>query len=141
MVRCILADDQAVLRMAMRMRLELDATVTIVAEADSGTQALDLLLNEPADVAILDMRMPGLTGLEVAEQARRAGNTTPLILLTALEPDSIQSALAAGVAGLVSKDSPLDVLIDAIFAVTAGRQYVDPAWIPPAGGLTERGDL
>jgi DNA-binding NarL/FixJ family response regulator len=125
--RVVIADDHPAMRYGIRLRLELDAGATVVGEADNGVLALQLLHDLRPDIAVVDMRMPGLDGIEVATRARREGLSTRVIVLTALADTAlVQRALAAGVRGYVDKLSPTEVLVRAIEAVMAGDRFVDP---------------
>lgn len=126
--RVLLADDHPALRTGIRARLEIDAVAVVVAEAGDGVHALELVQEHQPDLALLDLRMPGLDGVEVAEQILRRRLPTRVVLLTALtDVELIQHALEVGVRGYVDKGSHLDVMVAAVQAVAAGQRFVDPS--------------
>lgn len=122
-VTCLIADDHpAVLDSITHVLLE--SGIDVVAQVRDGTQALRELEQNPPDVAVVDVGMPGLTGVEVA---RAIGDRVPIILYTE-EADRalVVEALDAGARGFVLKEAPLDDLLRAIEVVVAGGLYVDP---------------
>lgn len=124
--QCIVADDHPAIRAAIRLHIEAAGVATVIAEAGDGEHALDLLRTRP-DLAVLDMRMPILTGIEVATAARNEGISTPIVLLTAIVARHVlETAVDAGIEGFVSKESALNVLADAARALLNGSRYIDP---------------
>ena len=79
MIRIVLADDQALVRQGIRALVELTREVEVVAEAQDGDEALQLIRQHRPAVALLDVRMPGMTGVEVLTALRRLGDTTPVV--------------------------------------------------------------
>jgi DNA-binding NarL/FixJ family response regulator len=125
--RVVVADDHPALRAGIRVRLEIDQVAQVLAEAVDGSEALELVESLRPDIAVLDVRMPGLDGVEVAEQINLRGLPTHVVLLTGLtDTELVQRALDVGVRGYVDKLSRLDVLVAAIRAVFAGERFVDP---------------
>lgn len=122
-VTCLIADDHpAVLDSITHVLVE--SGIDVVAQVRDGTQALRELERDPPDVAVVDVGMPGLTGVEVA---RAIGDRVPIILYTG-EADRalVVEALDAGARGFVLKEAPLDDLVRAIEVVAGGGVYVDP---------------
>lgn len=137
--RVVLADDHPALRAGIRARLEIDESAVVVGEASDGERALDLVQQLRPDVALLDLRMPGLDGIEVATRIRMQGLPTHVVLLTALtDTELVQHALDVGVRGYVDKGSHLDVMVAAVRAVAAGERYVDPSLL--AGFVASSGE-
>ena len=151
MIRVVLADDQAVVRDGLVLLLSASADVTVVAAAADGRDAVDLVLEHRPDVALLDLRMPGLDGAQVtAELASQAPEVRVLVLTTFADDDAILPALRAGALGYLTKDASGEELLAAIREVAAGRTALDPsvqrrlvelvsrpaaaATPPPAGG-------
>ena len=124
-MRILLADDHPVLRAGLRSVLSREPDLQIVAEEGDGTAALASLLALKPDVAVLDIQMPGLSGLEVA---RRLGDSRTAIVLLSLhrEEQDVQSALDAGVLGYVVKDDLTADLVQAIRAAGRGDMYISP---------------
>lgn len=125
---CVLVDDHPALRAGLRLKLELEAVVGVVAEAGSGDEGLRLIRTLRPDVALVDMRLPGMSGIELIEAARESELPTRIVLLTALgERDLVERAFAAGADGYVSKDSELEVVVQAVQVALSGRRFVDPS--------------
>lgn len=123
----VIADDHPLYRdalaQAVRRRPELD----LVAVATDGRTALEEIRRLTPDVAVLDMRMPGLRGLDVVEALTRDGSPTRVLVLSAaLESAVVYAAVAAGAAGYWSKDAERDTICDAIAAVARGEDVLDP---------------
>jgi DNA-binding NarL/FixJ family response regulator len=127
-IRVVLADDHALLRQGVRSLLELTREVQVVAEAESGRDALALILQHHPAVALLDVRMPGLSGVEVVAELRKAGDKTPVVLLTTFDDDAaLLEGVRAGISGFLLKDVGVDSLLAALKTVSAGGTLVLPA--------------
>lgn len=128
--RLVIADDHQLVREALSRLLDREADMQVLAECTDGTTAVAEIHRLRPDVAVLDMSMPGLTGLEVA--ARICGDDgvpeTQVVMLTARRaPELARRAIAQGVKAIVLKDDAFDDLLHAIRAVVAGRQFVSAA--------------
>ncbi len=124
----ILADDHQVVREALRLLLEAQADFQVLAEAGDGLVTAQLVEKYKPDVLVLDIMMPGLSGLEVARKVRRYSPNTRIIVLSMYDAESyVVDALGAGVAGYVLKKSSGQDLISAIRQVLAGNVYLSPA--------------
>lgn len=118
MVRIYLAEDQVMIAQALQMLLELETDFEVVGIAADGKAALNGILDSKPDVALLDIEMPGLTGLEVADQLALLEKSVKVIILTTFaRPKYFEQAIKAQVAGYLLKDSPSETLISAIRAV------------------------
>jgi DNA-binding NarL/FixJ family response regulator len=105
LLTCVLADDHAAVRSAVRAQLDRLPWVEVGAEARSGEEALERILALEPDVAIVDVRMPGLSGIEVCSAVRRRGLATHVILYSALAaPENMRLGLEAGATAFVAKD-------------------------------------
>lgn len=125
MTRIVLADDHPFLRSGVEHVLG-SAGIDIVASVDNGKAALEAIEESDPDVAILDVRMPGLGGVPVLETMRARGDERPVILLTAeIEDAALLSAVKSRVNGIVFKDGAETRLADAIKAVVAGERFID----------------
>lgn len=132
MTRIVLADDHPFLRSGVEHVLG-SAGIDIVASVDNGKAALEAIEESDPDVAILDVRMPGLGGVPVLETMRARGDERPVILLTAeIEDAALLSAVKSRVNGIVFKDGAETRLADAIKAVVAGERFIDQALIQRA---------
>jgi DNA-binding NarL/FixJ family response regulator len=126
--RVVLADDHAVMRQGLRALLERH-DFAVVAEAADGPAAVAAARELRPDVAVLDVAMPGLSGVEAAREIARAAPATRVILLTALPGgDFVGPALRAGVRGFVMKLQGIEELVRAIREVLAGGMYVSPGF-------------
>jgi DNA-binding NarL/FixJ family response regulator len=132
MIRVVIADDQTLVRQGIRGLLALSTDVRVVAEAGDGDEAMDVIRREKPDVALLDVRMPKKTGVEVTRALREAGDKTPVVLLTTFDDDTaLLDGVRAGVAGYLLKDVTLEQLLEAIRTTASGGTLIQPA-------LTER---
>lgn len=121
-----MADDHPAVVEAVSDVLE-DAGIGVIGRARDGEEALEKLQARPPQVALLDLRMPRLSGIEVARKLTRAGSPTAVILYTAFgERALLTEALDAGARGFVLKEAPLAEVVRAVELVAAGRTYVDP---------------
>lgn len=127
MIRLLLADDQALVRGALAALLDLETDLSVVAQVGRGDEVLAAARESGAEVCLLDIEMPGLTGLEVAEQLRsELPGVRSLIVTTFGRPGYVRRALDVGAAGFVVKDTPARELADAVRRVHAGLRVVDP---------------
>lgn len=125
MIRVLIAEDQNLLRDALGTLLGLENDLEVVGLAGDGDSAFDLAKTLRPDVVVADIEMPGRSGLQLAEELQ--GQTRLIIVTTFARPGYLRRALEAGVRGYLLKDSPGDVLPDAIRKVAAGGRVVDPA--------------
>jgi two-component system, NarL family, response regulator NreC len=142
-IRLLLADDHAILRAGLRMLLDAQPDMVVVGEAADGEEAVLRAAATSPDVAIVDLTMPGLSGVETLQRLRREHPATRLLVLTMHEdPGYARVALAAGAAGHVVKDRESSVLLAAIRSVHQGRPFVQVGAdapvteIPPASAPT-----
>jgi DNA-binding NarL/FixJ family response regulator len=128
MTTIILADDHQVLREALRMLLDMQPDLQVVAETGDGLEALELTEKHKPDVLIVDMMMPGLSGVEVARRTKRLSPATKVIVLSMHDAGSyVLESLQAGVAGYVLKKSSSQELVLAIRQALAGSVYLSPS--------------
>jgi DNA-binding NarL/FixJ family response regulator len=126
-IRLLLADDQPLMRAGFRMILEEIDDIEIVGEAQDGVEAVRLAGELNPDVILMDVRMPGVDGIEATRRIVTAGGTARILILTTFDLDEYAfSALRAGASGFVVKDVPLDELARAIRAVASGDAVVSP---------------
>jgi DNA-binding NarL/FixJ family response regulator len=123
-LRVVIADDQPLLRAGFKALLESASDLEVVAEASSGTEALEAVALHHPDVVLMDIRMPDMDGIEAT---RRLTRTKVLILTTFGLDDYIIEALRAGASGFLLKSTRVDELIDAVRAVAAGDAQLSPA--------------
>lgn len=126
-MRVLLADDHAIVREGLRVVLSTEDDIEVVAEESDGEKALEAIRRLKPDVAVLDIRMPGLTGIEVARKLNEDGALTSVVLLSMHKEESfVQAAMDAGVGGYVVKEDAARELIDAVRAVGRGDVYLSP---------------
>jgi DNA-binding NarL/FixJ family response regulator len=126
MIRVILADDDALVLQGLTAILASFEDVELVGAVGSGSEALALCRVERPDVAVLDIRMPDIDGIEVARKLIAEGLAAPLLLTTFDEPDLITRALNVGACGYVLKNSPVQRLHSAILTVAEGGTVFSP---------------
>jgi two-component system nitrate/nitrite response regulator NarL len=123
----LVADDHPLYREAVCRAVRARPEFELVAEAGDGREALEAIRADHPDVAVLDVEMPALRGIDVVEALRRDGVATRVILLSAhLESDTVYAAVAGGVAAYLSKSSPGERICDAIAAVARGDVILPP---------------
>jgi DNA-binding NarL/FixJ family response regulator len=126
-IRVLLADDHAVARQGIRRMLEAEPDIDVVAEAGDGEEALTKALSLKPDVVIADVRMPRMTGVELADTLTARGVTSRTVILTAhLDGDLIARAMRAGAQGYLLKDVVSTELAQAVRAVQKGDTYLQP---------------
>ena len=126
-IRLLLADDQALVRGALAALLDLEADLTVVAEVGSGDLVVAAATEHAPDVALLDVEMPGLDGIEATRALKQALPATRVLIVTTFgRPGFLRRALQAGADGFVVKDTPARQLADAVRRVHAGLRVVDP---------------
>lgn len=128
MIRIVLVDDQTLVRSGIRGLLDLTDDICVVAEAADGDQALTVIETTTPDVVLLDIRMPGLSGIEVLQALKKSGTLPPVILLTTFDDDeALLEGMRAGAKGFLLKDISLERLAEAIRNVAAGSTLFRPA--------------
>jgi DNA-binding NarL/FixJ family response regulator len=122
-IRVFLADDHPIARGGLRGLLEAAVDIEVVGEADDGTEALRLVQLIEPDVLLLDMEMPGLTGVEVAQQLRAVGSSVRILVLSAHDdPMYIKGLFGLGVEGYLVKEEILSTIVEAIRGVVQGEK-------------------
>ncbi|MBL1104660.1 response regulator transcription factor [Streptomyces sp. 5-8] len=127
-IRVLLAEDQGMMRGALALLLGMERDIEVVAQLGSGDGIVDAVLVHRPDVALLDIELPGMSGLDAAAELRvRAPDCRVLILTTFGRPGYLRRAMEAGAAGFLVKDGPVEELAEAIRRVLTGETVVDPA--------------
>ncbi|HTV03342.1 MAG TPA: response regulator transcription factor [Luteitalea sp.] len=127
-MRLLLADDHAIVRRGMRALLEAQPTFDVVAEAADGVEAVAMCEQHKPDVAVLDVAMPRLSGIDVAERVRRMEGAPRVVMLSMHADESyVLRALQAGAQAYLLKDATDEDLVPAIRAVNSGRRYFSSA--------------
>jgi DNA-binding NarL/FixJ family response regulator len=127
-LRVLLADDHSIVRRGLRSLIESQPDITVVAEASDGLEALKLCEEHQPDAIILDVAMPKMNGIEVAERVQKL-TRSPSVLILSMHADEsyIIRALAAGARAYLLKDATDEDLIPALRAVAAGRPFFSPS--------------
>lgn len=127
-VRVLLADDHAVVRAGIRQFLEHSGKIQVVAEAGDGREATQLIEQYQPDVAVLDIQMPEMSGIEVSGWTRSHFPATGILVLTAYDDEPyVRAVLRAGANGYVLKTANPDEIVHAVLEVAEGRDVLDPS--------------
>ncbi|MFD9562458.1 response regulator [Streptomyces sp. NPDC059994] len=127
-VRVLLAEDQGMMRGALALLLGLEEDIEVVAQVSAGDRIVAEALTARPDVALLDIELPGLSGLDAAAELREeCPDCRVLILTTFGRPGYLRRAMEAGAAGFLVKDGPVEDLAEAIRRVLRGETVIDPA--------------
>ena len=130
-IRVVIADDHAIFRSGLRRLLEDEPGFSVVGEAADGEEAVEAVRRLAPDVLLLDLSMPGVSGLDVIRQLSHGPRPSEIIMLTAsIASSEIVTALQLGARGIVLKESAAEVLIEGIKHVLAGRYWVGQAGEP-----------
>jgi two-component system response regulator DesR len=124
----MIAEDQTMVRQALVALLELEPDIEVVAQAATGDEALAMAVKHRPDVAVLDIEMPGQTGIQVADELGRSGFAGKVVIVTTFDrPGYLRAAMTAGASGFLLKDAPAADLAAAIRRVAVGERVVDPS--------------
>jgi two-component system response regulator DesR len=127
-IRLVLADDQALVRGALAALLALEPDLEVVGEVGRGDEVVDAAVRGQADVALLDVEMPGMDGIAATAALRRALPSCRVLVVTTFgRPGYLRRAVEAGASGFVVKDTPARQLAEAVRRVHAGLRVLDPA--------------
>ena len=128
MIRVLLAEDQGMMRGALALLLRLEPDIDVVAEVGSGTDVVPTALETRPDVALLDIEMPGCSGLDAAAALREALPDCKVLIVTSFgRAGYVRRAMEAGASGFLVKDGPVEELAAAIRRVLAGDRVIDPS--------------
>lgn len=126
-IRILIVDDHPVVLAGLVSMLGTQSDIEVVGTAQSGEDAINILTHTTADLVLLDLRMPGMGGIDTLQAFRRAKVNARTIVLTSFETDeNIYGAVQAGAQGYLLKDTPQASMVQAIRAVHAGRRYLPP---------------
>ncbi|MGV9320217.1 response regulator [Streptomyces sp. NPDC003660] len=126
-VRVVLVDDQPLIRTALQMVIAEAEDLEVVGQAGTGEEAVRLAEAERPDVVVMDIRMPGMDGIEATRRITERGDGTQVIVLTTFDDDEyVYGALRAGASGFLVKDMALDDILAAVRVVAAGDGLISP---------------
>ncbi len=127
MIRVLLAEDQGMVRGALASLLEMEPDIEVVGQVSRGDEVVQQALSVGPDIALLDIEMPGMSGLDAAAALRRALPDCHVLILTTFgRPGYLRRAMEGGAAGFLLKDAPASELASAIRRAVAGERIVDP---------------
>jgi len=130
MIKILIAEDQRLLRGALASLLDLEDDIEVVGQASDGAEALELICKLQPDICLMDIEMPQLSGLDVAEKIRAEALPCRVIILTTFaRPGYFERAIKANIHGYLLKDEPSDRLAEAIRRVMAGHREISPELI------------
>ncbi|WP_371676806.1 response regulator transcription factor [Streptomyces sp. NBC_01276] len=143
-IRILLAEDQSMVREALAALLGLEPDIEVLAQVARGDEVVAAAGNHDVNVALLDIEMPGMTGIEAAAELRRSHPSLKIVVLTTFgRPGYLRGAMEAGASAFLVKDAPAAQLADAVRKVLAGERVIDPtlaaaALAEGANPLTDR---
>ena len=127
-IRILIADDHPVFRSGLMKIIETDQEIEIIGQADNGDTALNKILELNPDIALLDIDMPKMTGIQVLKELKKRKINIKTIFLTVYSDESIfDEAMNIGILGYVLKDSAISDIIDCIKSVASGKYYITPS--------------
>ena len=127
MIRVLIADDEAMIRSALAALLSLEDDIEVVAECADGAQAVIMAEKLQPDICLLDLEMPELDGVQVADRLRSMLSATRCVVVTRhARPGVLRRALASGVSGFLPKSRSANEVAEVIRRVAAGARYIDP---------------
>ncbi|CAD6562765.1 response regulator [Paraburkholderia sabiae] len=142
MIRILIADDHAIVRGGLRQIIATTSDIMVAAEAAQGTEVIDRLRSCVVDLLLLDMTMPGISGVDLIRRVRVEQPSLPVLVLSIHDEAQVASrALRAGATGYLTKDSDPDVLLAAIRKLTEGGRFIDPKLVDAMVFETQRGDV
>ena len=124
-VRVVLVDDQQMVRAGFRMVIDSQLDLTVVGEAGTGAEAVEVLARTPADVVLMDVRMPGMDGIEATRRVTALPEPPRVVVLTTFDLDEyVVAAIGAGASGFLLKDAPPEEMLAAVRTVHAGDSVI-----------------
>jgi DNA-binding NarL/FixJ family response regulator len=142
MIRILIADDHAIVRGGLRQIIATTSDIVVAAEAAQGAEVIDKLRSCTVDLLLLDMTMPGISGVALIRRVRAEHPSLPLLVLSIHDEAQVASrALRAGATGYLTKDSDPEVLLAAIRKLADGGRFIDPKLVDAMVFETQRGDV
>lgn len=128
MIKIIVCDDQAIIRDGLEMLLKLEKDIEVVGQAQDGAEAVAMVEKAQPDLVLMDLKMPGLNGIEATRQIRTHYPQVKVLVLTTYDDDEwVFDAIRAGASGYLLKDTPREEVIKAVRGTAAGKSFIDPA--------------
>lgn len=127
-MKIIICDDQAVVRDGLELLLGLEKDLQVVGTARDGAEAVERVSQKQPDLVLMDLKMPGMNGIEATRQIRARFPSVKVLVLTTYDDDEwLFDAIRAGDSSYLLKDTPREKVVEAIHGTVAGRSFVDPA--------------
>lgn len=127
-IKIVMADDHPIFRSGLRQVIEEDGNIDILGEADNGKKALELISDLKPHIALLDIDMPKMTGLEILRELKDRKIKPKTIFLTVYaDEDIFDEAMELGISGYVLKDSAVNDVVECIYKVSEGNYYISPS--------------
>jgi DNA-binding NarL/FixJ family response regulator len=127
-MKVVICDDQALIRDGLEMLLTLEKDIDVVGQAQDGAEALELVAQHRPDLVLMDLKMPGMNGIEATRQIRIHYPAVNVLVLTTYDDDEwVFDAIRAGAVGYLLKDTPREEVIKAVRGTVEGKSFVDPA--------------
>jgi len=126
-MKVLICDDQAIVRDGLELLLNLEPDIDVVGLARDGAEAVELVAEQAPDLVLMDLKMPGMNGVEATRRIRARDPAVKVLVLTTYDDDEwVFDAIRAGASGYLLKDTPRDAVIKAIKGTVAGQSFVDP---------------
>jgi NarL family two-component system response regulator LiaR len=127
-MKIIICDDQAVVRDGLEMLLSLEQDIDVIGTAQDGDETIELVSKHQPDLVLMDLKMPGMNGIEATRQIRTKFPESKVLVLTTYDDDEwVFDAIRAGASGYLLKDTPREEVVKAIRGTIEGKSFVDPA--------------
>ena len=127
-MKIVICDDQAIMRDGLEMLLNLEKDIQVVGLAQDGAEAVEQVAQHQPDLVLMDLKMPGMNGIEATRQIRARYPAVKVLVLTTYDDDEwVFDAIRAGAAGYLLKDTPREEVLKAIRGTVGGKSFVDPA--------------
>jgi DNA-binding NarL/FixJ family response regulator len=126
-MKIIICDDQAIVRDGLELLLKLEKDFNVIGLAQDGVEALDLVAKLSPDLVLMDLKMPGMNGVEACRRICSAHPSVKVLILTTFDDDEwVFDAIRAGASGYLLKDTPREKVVEAVRGTMSGKSYVDP---------------
>jgi DNA-binding NarL/FixJ family response regulator len=126
-MRVIICDDQAIVRDGLELLLKLEKDIEVVGLAQDGAEAIELAALKSPDLVLMDLKMPGINGVEATRRICATSPQVKILVLTTFDDDEwVFDALRAGASGYLLKDTPREKVIEAMRGTVSGKTYLDP---------------
>lgn len=127
-MKVIICDDQAIIRDGLELLLKLESDIEVAGLASDGFEAVQMVEQEPPDLVLMDLKMPGMNGVEATRRIRTHHPQVKVLVLTTYNNDEwVFDAIRAGASSYLLKDTPREAVLDAVRGTVAGDSFVDPA--------------